>query len=482
MLEECTLPSPAVLTPEHRQFLFQRHGTLDLEPVPTPSEADPYNWPRWKKTLNLSLVGFHAMMATFTAASIQCSFDVIAADLGVSIQRSSYLASLFIAIIGGAPVFWCPLSNRYGRRPIFLLSLICSLIGNVGCAKSPSYATMALCRAITAFFISPAIALGSAVVAETFFKKDRARCMGVWTLMTTMGVPVAPFIFGFVALRVGYRWTYWILAITNAVQLVLYLCFGSETLYMRNGTDTPPHPPHKKPFFSLQPINPTPLRIRDFLQPFTLALRPCIMLPTAAYSMIFLFGSVFLTIEIPQTFPEKYGFNTQQVGLQFISLIIGSVIGEQVGGYASDQWMWLRESKSAKPPAPEYRLWLAYLGHALTCCGVVVFLIRLGHSPTWNVTPLVGAAVAAAGNQIVTTVNVTYAVDCYRMDAASIGVFVTFVRQIWGFIGPFWFPEMLSSVGYYGSVGIAVGLIVGVSMIPTALLQWKGHTWRKVLE
>lgn len=103
-------------------------------------------------------------------------------------------------------------------RPIFLISLICALIAHVRCAESHSYATMGLCRAITAFFISPAAAIGRAVVAETFFKKDRARCMGYWTLVT-IGVPIAPFIFGFVVMRVGYRWIYWILAMVSQPSL-----------------------------------------------------------------------------------------------------------------------------------------------------------------------------------------------------------------------------------------------------------------------
>jgi MFS family permease len=155
------------------------------------------------------------MIGLFTAASIQSAFVNISADLGVSMQRTSYLVSLFIAVLGGAPLFWRPLSNRFGRRPIFLISLICALVGNIGCAESHSYATMGLCRAITAFFISPAAAIGSAVVAEVFFKKDRARCMGYWTLMVTIGVPIAPFLFGFAVMRVGYRWIYWTLAIVS---------------------------------------------------------------------------------------------------------------------------------------------------------------------------------------------------------------------------------------------------------------------------
>jgi MFS family permease len=162
--------------------------------------------------MNLILVAFHAMMSTFTAAAIIPAYEVIAADLGVSVPQTSYLTSLQIAILGGAPLFWRPLSNRYGRRPIFLISLVCSLAGNIGCAKSHNYAQMAACRAVVAFFISPAGAIGSAVVTESFFKKDRARYLGVWTLMVTLGVPVSPLIFGFVTNNVGYRWIYWILA------------------------------------------------------------------------------------------------------------------------------------------------------------------------------------------------------------------------------------------------------------------------------
>lgn len=81
------------------------------------SDADPYNWSQKKKVTNLFLVAFHAMMATFTAAAIMAAFVNIAEDLDIPVQTASYLTSLIIAIIGGAPLFWRPLSQRYGRRP-----------------------------------------------------------------------------------------------------------------------------------------------------------------------------------------------------------------------------------------------------------------------------------------------------------------------------------------------------------------------------
>lgn len=34
----------AALSPEHREYLMRRHGTLELDPMPGHGNADPYNW------------------------------------------------------------------------------------------------------------------------------------------------------------------------------------------------------------------------------------------------------------------------------------------------------------------------------------------------------------------------------------------------------------------------------------------------------
>lgn len=432
-------------------------------------------------------------MATFTAAAIQSAFHNIAVDLGVSIQGASYQTSLVICVLGGAPIFWRPLSGRFGRRPIFLLSLICSLIGNIGCAKAPTYGTMGLCRAITAFFISPAAAIGSAVVQETFFKNQRARYMGVWTMFVTLGVPVAPFIFGFVAQRVSYRWIYWILAMVcslffslsnismtitnklkqiNGVQFILYFFFGPESRYVR-GSAAAGEKVIAGSKFRFGRIDKSPLTISDFIHPFALAARPVIIIPAVAYSMVFGLSNVMPTVELPQLYVEYFGLETQDVGIQFVAVIIGTIVGEQLSGFISDRWM--RRGHDHKA---EYRLWLSYPGFALVITGIIVFLVTLGNAgETYTVAPTVGAGIAAAGNQLITTVMITYAVDCYREEAAAIGVLITFIRQTWGFIVPFWFPVAIAKTGFGASAGIAVALVVGVSIAPTVLLQLKGRSW-----
>lgn len=41
----------ARLPKAHRDYLLERHGTLELDPIPGMSAADPYNWPEWKVSL-----------------------------------------------------------------------------------------------------------------------------------------------------------------------------------------------------------------------------------------------------------------------------------------------------------------------------------------------------------------------------------------------------------------------------------------------
>jgi hypothetical protein len=45
----------ATLSVSHKEYLIERHGTLDLDPIPSPSNADPYNWPLWKVSMPLPL-------------------------------------------------------------------------------------------------------------------------------------------------------------------------------------------------------------------------------------------------------------------------------------------------------------------------------------------------------------------------------------------------------------------------------------------
>lgn len=47
------------LSAEHAEYLLQRHGTLDLKPIPSAHHDDPYNWPAWKVRTNAGIRDLH---------------------------------------------------------------------------------------------------------------------------------------------------------------------------------------------------------------------------------------------------------------------------------------------------------------------------------------------------------------------------------------------------------------------------------------
>jgi MFS family permease len=127
------------------------------------------------------------MMTTFTAAAIIPAFEDLSIALKISLTQASYLTAIQILILGVSPLLWKPVSNTYGRRPVWLISTFGSMICNIGCSESKTYPSQVITRMLVSFFISPAIAISSAVVAETFFKRERGLKMGVWTVMVTLG-------------------------------------------------------------------------------------------------------------------------------------------------------------------------------------------------------------------------------------------------------------------------------------------------------
>ena len=130
--------------------------------------------------------------------------------------------------------------------------------------------------------------------------------------------------------------------------------------------------------------------------------------------MVFLFASVMNSVEVPQLLQRKFELNAQQLGLLFLGLIIGSLLGEQLGGFMSDMWMNTRARKIGRKPAPEFRLWLSYIGFLLSIAGMVVFLVCTEQAAAGklDVRPVVGTGVAAFGNQAVSYTHLTLPTIC----------------------------------------------------------------------
>lgn len=437
-------------------YVLERHGTLELEPMPTNDPKDPLNWPETKKTLHLVLVASQALLAPLFAAGMIPSYEPLAEKFERPLTDVSYFTSVEILVLGVGPLFWYPLMNKFGRRPILTLCAFCATAFNIGCGFSKTYGTqMALC-VMVAFFMSPASALGNIVVTELFFSHQRGSKNGVWAMFLTLGPSFGPFLMSFVEQHAGTRWVFFVFAFMSFAVFLGWLV-ADETMYLRGDEQGR----SVKRFFGIVTQTSYKFNFADVISPLLRYLDYRMFVVCTAYAVTFAYTNVVMSVEMPQVMGQKFHLDAQQTGLQFISIIIGTGLGEILSGPLSDYWMKWRINKRKGLKIIEDRMWVSYNGFILVIFGVIVWGVRMQQAQegVWNVTPLIGAAFAAAGLQIVTTPLITYMVDVDPSKSVATGLFINLTRQIWGFTGPFYFPIMFEELGFGAACGVLAGLV-----------------------
>ncbi|CAG8092180.1 unnamed protein product [Penicillium nalgiovense] len=457
------------ISEEHKNYLISKHGTWKLQPLPSMNDDDPLNWSQIHKNLQLGMISFHAFMCTFLASGIIPLYEILAEELNQSITSISYLTSVQILFYALAPLVLLPVMNRYGRHKTLLILTLGASAFNVGCVFSKSYSSLMIFRIFSAIFLSPGVAVGGSAVGEMMFKHELASKTGWWSLMVAMGVPAGPFITGFIQQRYASKYVFVLFAAINFGEFVAYLLLGRETLF--NYKDlTRNHTNKFKSLFQFSAIIPAyKVTFKGIIFPLTYFYSNWrIFLSTSLYSIIFCYTNIVTTVELPTVFGEKFHLDPQAMGLQFLAIIIGYIIGIQMAGWLSDWWM-------KRAHYREYRLWLSYPGFITTFVGLLVFGFQVVNAENnhWNITPLIGLAILSFGCQLVSTTLITYCIDIIPHQATEIVLFIGFVRQVFGFIGPFYFPPMFKALGFDGAFGL-LGGISFICMLPIVLIHILG--------
>lgn len=454
----------------HRKYLLERHGTYSLDPLPSMDDNDPLNWLLSFKIIQLGMVAFHAFSTTFMAAGLIPSFATLLMKLNTTITACTYLTSSQIIILGIFPLLWVPLMNKYGRHQLLIISTLGTLAFNIGCVFASNYRDLMICRLFSAFFVSPGISVGGNLVSELTFSHQRGWWTGWWVLGVTLGTHVGPFLMGFVQYQTGdVKYIFITFSAMNFAQFLGYLLLGGETVY-KKGIETRSW----KALFSIQVRSDAQVNLGVILSPFRCYKNLKVLIPAIAYAITFTYANVACGVELTSLFHEKFGFNPQQIGIQFISLILGCILGEQIGGWVSDYWMkWFRPKRAF---TIEDRLWLSYPGFIIAIIGLSIYGVLLENSRdfTWRFSPLIGLFLASFGLQIVTTVLITYSIDSRPQRASEIVLFITVLRQVFGFVGPFYFPHMFENpnLRIKNTYGLLAALVGGGGLIPVGVLHY----------
>jgi DHA1 family inner membrane transport protein len=145
----------------------------------------------------------------------------VASDLAVSIPEAGLLVTAYAIgmIFGGPPL--TALTARYPRRPLILVLLVITVIGNIASAYAPTYELLFAARIITALVTSTLFANAIVIAVSTASAGKEASTVSKlvfgMNLAMVLGAPLGTFI----GHQFGWRATFLAVAIVCALGLVL---------------------------------------------------------------------------------------------------------------------------------------------------------------------------------------------------------------------------------------------------------------------
>lgn len=124
------------------------------------------------KWLVLLQVSFLALLGPFNSSVVNPALVVVAKHFGLTIAQASYQTTTVIVVVGVCPLIWGPLSNVYGRRPVYLISNLIGIVATVGSGVANKWSTLLIARAFSGLGVGAAMAIGPATVNDMFFMHE----------------------------------------------------------------------------------------------------------------------------------------------------------------------------------------------------------------------------------------------------------------------------------------------------------------------
>jgi MFS family permease len=136
-------------------------------------------------------------------------------------------------LLGTSNIFWVPLGNIFGRRPILIVSLIFLFLTSIWCGLANGYPSLLAARALQGASSGPVYTFAPEITGDIFFHHERGRAMVAYTMCLAAGPFIAGVSGGYIAASLGYRWLFWISAILVGFTLILEVLIVPETLFDR---------------------------------------------------------------------------------------------------------------------------------------------------------------------------------------------------------------------------------------------------------
>ncbi|KAF4158046.1 hypothetical protein CNMCM6936_003680 [Aspergillus lentulus] len=449
---------------EEQALARARHSPEEALPIRIAFAHDdrdyPRNWGTLRKWYITFFVSMLNVLTCWCAGGISSGATGIAEEFHVSSEVTTLCLSLYVLGFAIGPVLLAPLSEYFGRQPVYVVSWFLLFIFQLPLALAPNIGTIIVCRFLAGCAGGAPLTNTGGSISDLWERNSSGGPMAVYGLSSTFGPPTALVMSGYIGLNAGWRWIFWVLmAITGGFWLLLIVTIPEtrhsiilqrKAAHVRKqmaqenlasaSTTVDLHAHARKGLHTLFAITLTrPFRFL-FTEPITL----CSAIYNGfLYGLVYLFNEAFPLVFGPGT---GHGFNTGQQGLSFLGMAIGPIVAFCL--YPLQERYYLRRvAANGGKGEPEARMWMARWGAVLIPISLFWFGWTSYRSVHW-IVPIIASSFFGAGIYIVILSILNYVVDSYQTYSASALAGVILVRNVVGAGFPLFASQMYQRLGY----------------------------------
>ncbi|WRT65469.1 uncharacterized protein IL334_002412 [Kwoniella shivajii] len=335
-----------------------------LRATTTTNSSKPYSaFSKSTKILIVVLGGLAGIFSPISSNIFVPAIPVLATAFNKTESDISQAVTVYLVFQAITPSIFGSMSDSFGRRPVYISTLILYLGANIGLALCPTnaYWLLLVMRILQATGGSAVISIGYGCVTDVAEPRERGKYAAAFQAGAMVGPAIGPFLGAVLTQTLGWRSIFWFLAIATGVVLVPLILFLPETLRSLVGDGSIPPPAlSASPMILIQRrkmakklresgeegeiIERPPKKPYQPLSAFLMLLSPEIILTFVFVSLLYLEFYSILTV-YSTALKNTYGLSELKIGLCYLPSGVGTICSAQLNGRQIDYYFRKEEKR-----------------------------------------------------------------------------------------------------------------------------------------
>lgn len=165
--------------------------------------------PVTKRQLNLAVAGLilGLFLAGLDSSIVSVAMPTIAGSLG-GFSKLAWVSTAYIVTTAMATPLLGKLSDIFGRRRLYLMSVVVFLVGSVLCGLAQSIEQLIAFRALQGIGGGGIGAITFAIIAELVVPRERGKYIGLFTSAYALSSVAGPLVGGWIVEQSSWRWIF----------------------------------------------------------------------------------------------------------------------------------------------------------------------------------------------------------------------------------------------------------------------------------